>query len=243
MIANAIRAAVASVAVNDANGVWGTASKLFNAVASTEFTCSGLVSSPTAISPSTSKPHSQSPNRSAIIVAVVVSVSAILLLLILLFFLRRWWRRRSQVARQPGPALMPESWYNPIPLIEQESGVAGSPSTSVYDLQTSPSSKLAQLCETSGRSCYVARPGYRLNRRLGSVGPSSRTDDVNYSEGVNSSSLEVKSRLPPGVSPQWIIENDAVQHKDAEAAPIQEIPPPYIFAGPRPSMHSTSSLS
>lgn len=138
---------------------------------------------------------------------------------------------------------MPESWYNPIPLIEQESGVAGSPSKSMYDLQTSPSSKLAQLRETSGRSYYVARPGYRLDRRLGSVGPSSRTDDVNYSEGVNSSSLEVKSRLPPGVSPQWIIENDAVQHKDAEAAPIQEIPPPYIFAGPRPSMHSTSSLS
>lgn len=141
---------------------------------------------------------------------------------------------------------MPESWYNPVPLIEQESGVVGSPSTSVYDLQTSPSSKLAQLCETSGRSSYAARPGYRLDRGSGSVGPSSRTDDVNYSEGVNSSSLEVKSRLPPGVSPQWIIENDAVlviQHEDAEAAPIQEIPPPYIFAGPRPSMHSTSSLS
>lgn len=174
------------------------------------------------------------------------SSSANWLLLILLFFLRRWWRRRSQAARQPGPALMHESWYNPIPLIEQESGVAGSPSKSMYNLQTSPSSKLAQLRETSGRSSYAARPEYRLDRGSGSVGPSSRTDDVNYSEGVNSSSLEVKSRLPPGVSPQWIIENDAVlviQHEDAEAAPIQEIPPPYIFAGPRPSMHSTSSLS
>lgn len=65
---------------------------------------------------------------------------------------------------------MPESWYNPVPLIEQESGVAGSPSTSMYNLQTSPSSKLAQLRETSGRSSYAAQPGYRLDRDRGRSG-------------------------------------------------------------------------
>lgn len=243
-----------SVAVNDADGVWGTGSELFSTTGAvvTNQSCIGLVSSSgnSSFVNQNPKPPAKS-HTTTIIVAVIVPIIVILLLAAAAVI---FWRRRRQAAlREPEPAFLPEAWQGPSTY--DDSSTAYSP----YDPPVN--SKLARYQDDishgrSGSSSQIGMSRLSPNRRTsdgfsttasGSGSGPVPTRSSSTSKGprmmpnrrTTSNEVSSGSRLPPGVSPEWGIEPDIIiQHRDGGT--VQEIPPPYIDAAAGSSFNVAS---
>lgn len=200
--------------MSDDNGVWGSGSRIFNTVGTTDLSCGGADT--TTGSSSTTDQHPKQPAKplsKATFAAIFVLVGITLLLALGALLL---WRRRRGRRGKPEPALLPDLWQDPSP----------SP-FSPYD--PAPNSKPVRYHddishELSGSSSYVG-----MSRTFSS----SSGNEMPQPSG---------SQLPPSVPTDWDMENEHVlQHRDG--GPLLEIPPSYVDVAAGLSANRSSARS
>lgn len=181
--------------------------------------------------------HPTTPKKShAATIAIAVIIPVVVLGIAAVAGYLLWRRRRQQALQEPEPAFLPEAWQGPITQSDttshnrfgsvtdskitryREDAINGHGSSSLIALNAlPPNQSTLDSGSASGGSSGVGGPVRTSSTTKGSRLQPNRPDALPSQNG----------RLPPGVSPEWVIQPEIlIQHRDGGA--VQEIPPPYI---------------